>query len=204
MSKILKNCNYCQQSHQLIGEYWYFCAKTGRARCKQKIRENHNGYHHKNRDKNLARMKLSRRRYLSSPEKQKEYSDRFYKKNRARCIVNAVRSNKKRLANNVNAALALQVRNRINQAIKRESKSGSALDYLGTDILSYKGYLESKFRDGMCWENRGKDWHIDHIKPVCSFNLEIQHERKKAFHYLNTQPLLKKENLEKGARCQKF
>jgi len=49
----------------------------------------------------------------------------------------------------------------------------------------------------MSWGNYG-EWHIDHIKPISSFDLTNEYELKKAFHYSNTQPLLAKENLSKG------
>ena len=60
-------------------------------------------------------------------------------------------------------------------------------------------YLEGKFTEGMTWENHGK-WHIDHIKPCCSFNLEDEEEQKKCFHYTNLQPLWATDNLVKSGK----
>ena len=65
-------------------------------------------------------------------------------------------------------------------------------------IIKYKKYLEAKFQYGMSWENYG-EWHVDHIKPCSSFNLEDPEEQKKCFHYKNLQPLWAKDNLAKGA-----
>lgn len=56
-------------------------------------------------------------------------------------------------------------------------------------------YIESKFKEGMSWENHGK-WHIDHIKPLG--NAKTEKELKKLFHYTNVQPLWAKENQKKG------
>ena len=60
------------------------------------------------------------------------------------------------------------------------------------------GYLDAKFTDGMSWENHG-EWHIDHILPCASFNLLIEDEQRKCFHYTNLQPLWAKDNLSKAA-----
>jgi len=37
---------------------------------------------------------------------------------------------------------------------------------------------------------------IDHIKPVCKFNLADEEELLKCCHFTNLQPLLVKDNLE--------
>lgn len=59
-------------------------------------------------------------------------------------------------------------------------------------------HLESKFRPGMTWENRGKKgWHIDHIKPLSAFDLTDPGQVSDACHYTNLQPLWWKENLDK-------
>ena len=43
----------------------------------------------------------------------------------------------------------------------------------------------------MTWENHGIIWEIDHIKPCVSFDLSLEEEQKKCFHYINLQPLFK-------------
>lgn len=62
-------------------------------------------------------------------------------------------------------------------------------------------HLESKFVEGMTWENRS-EWHIDHIRPIASFNYATPDdpEFKQCWSLSNLQPLWAKENMSKGAK----
>ena len=69
-------------------------------------------------------------------------------------------------------------------------------DMIGCSVYELKDHIESKWTDGMCWENHGKDWEIDHIIP-------LSHDKTidgfiKLNHHTNLQPLWKKDNREKG------
>jgi len=55
----------------------------------------------------------------------------------------------------------------------------------------------SLFLENMSWDNYG-NWHIDHIIPISSFNLENVEEQKICFNYKNTQPLWAIDNLKKS------
>jgi hypothetical protein len=76
-------------------------------------------------------------------------------------------------------------------------KRGSAVKDLGCTINEFRLYLESLFQEGMTWENHGK-WHIDHIIPLCKFDLTIREQFLKACHYTNMQPLWAKDNWKKN------
>jgi hypothetical protein len=68
---------------------------------------------------------------------------------------------------------------------------------IGCDINQLKKHLENKFKSGMTWDNYGV-WHIDHIKPLCSFDLRDEGEVKKACHYSNLRPLWAEDNIKKA------
>ena len=80
-------------------------------------------------------------------------------------------------------------------------KIGKTSEIVGCSLEELMSHLESKFTDGMEWDNYG-EWHIDHIKPCSSFNLEEPHEQMTCFHWSNLQPLWAKDNLRKGARVE--
>jgi hypothetical protein len=104
-----------------------------------------------------------------------------------------------KMRNDINRRLKVDLRSRLNRAISGMYKSGSAVSDLGCSIEELKTYLESKFQPGMTWENKGiHGWHVDHIIPLSSFNLENRDELLKACHYTNLQPLWAKDNLSKG------
>jgi hypothetical protein len=94
------------------------------------------------------------------------------------------------------------LRSRLSNAIKNKGgiKSESTMNLTGCELNYLKGYLEGKFTEGMTWENHG-EWHIDHIKPCCSYNLEDEEEQKTCFNYTNLQPLWAIDNLVKGGKC---
>ena len=72
-------------------------------------------------------------------------------------------------------------------------------------MLPSKEYslMESKFTEGMSWENQGKNgWHIDHKKPCSKFDLSKPEEQKKCFHFTNLQPLWWEDNLKKSDKYE--
>ena len=84
--------------------------------------------------------------------------------------------------------------------LKGESKSKNTEYFLGCTFEEAWGYLIPQFRFPMTRENYGKIWHVDHIRPVCSFDLSDPEQVKACFHYTNLQPLFIEENLRKGGK----
>jgi len=110
---------------------------------------------------------------------------------------------KKRRVKDISFRILSNTRRRIIHALKSNKKSSKTFDLLGCDIVFLKQYLESKFKDGMCWENYGlKGWHIDHIKPCYLFDFKNIEEQKQCFHYTNLQPLSAIDNLIKGKKWE--
>ncbi len=92
------------------------------------------------------------------------------------------------------------LRTRILLALKSQGvrKNKRTIEMIGCSIEELKQHLESKFTEGMSWENRGyRGWHIDHIKPISLFDLNDVEQQKIAFHYTKLQPLWMRDNFSK-------
>lgn len=102
------------------------------------------------------------------------------------------------------------LRSRIIQSLKGAKKSLRTLELTGCSLKELKIYIESKFTDGMSWENHGfhdkenymSGWQIDHIRPCASFDLTDLEQQKQCFHYTNLQPLWAIDNLTKGDKYE--
>lgn len=139
----------------------------------------------------------------SSKEYRRKWAKNKYNNNeeyRKKCIQNVVARENKLLKNDKEFKLMKTLRSRLYKAIKSKNaiKSNRTLELTGCTISYLMGYLEAKFTEVMTWKNHGL-WHIDHIKPCTSFNLLIEDEDHKCFHYSNLQPLWAKDNLSKSA-----
>lgn len=92
------------------------------------------------------------------------------------------------------------LRSRLYSALKGRRKTGSAVRLLGCSVEGAVQHLERQFRPGMAWENHGPVWHVDHIRPLASFDLTDPEQLAHACHYTNLQPLFAAENIAKRDR----
>jgi hypothetical protein len=107
-----------------------------------------------------------------------------------------VRENPTYYKNYREQSLSRKIAHHLRTRIRRAVKTGSALKNLGCTIDELRRHLESKFSEGMTWDNYG-EWQIDHIYPLSKLNLEDPEQFKKACHYSNLQPLWRADNIRK-------
>ena len=89
---------------------------------------------------------------------------------------------------------------RANLRYRGIQKNNTTYTLIGYTKIELREHLESLFTDGMSWDNMG-EWHIDHIRPVASFNYDsTDHpEFKECWALENLQPLWAKDNMSKGS-----
>lgn len=196
---------------------------------KKNIIERNKKYYEDNKDKinayrkayektrDISFQKRGIERYKIKGEEIKEKRKEYYYNNREKVIklnTDYVERNKgkvrerqrknhiKRKKTDIQYSIIKVLRTRVASAVKRGGyKCNKTMDLVGCTISELIIYLESKFSDGMSWDNYGfYGWHIDHKIPCASFDMTDVDEQKKCFHYSNLQPLWAVDNFKKGAK----
>lgn len=164
----------------------------------------------------VKRKEYEQKRYQQNKEKMKQRFKDYHKKNKQKILdrhkkyrqenkdkireINKVYQNRKE-KEDLNFLLARRLRTRMRLAIKDGSKKGSAIKDLGCSLDFFKEYIEKQFKPGMTWENwTYSGWHLDHIKPLCSFDLTDRQQFLEAVNYKNLQPLWARENIIKNGK----
>lgn len=110
---------------------------------------------------------------------------------------------KKWLQKSPQAALRYKIRLITNSVIRDNLSTGYYVGVLGLTSRDFCAHIEAQFELGMTWENKG-EWELDHIKPLCTFDLTLASEFKKAAHYSNVRPLWKTENIRRNRDLHLF
>ena len=163
---------------------------------KDKIKVKTKDYQEDNKDKIKAYQKAY---HQDNKYKLKIQMKAYYKVNKDKIKVQRKAYTNNRFKTDIQYKLSHNLRVRLYRALKDNQKIGSAVKDLGCTIQQLKQHLESKFQPGMSWDNHTLDgWHIDHIKPLSSFDLSDRKQLLEACHYTNLQPLWAKDNLSKS------
>lgn len=170
----------------------------------------------KYRENNLEKLKIKSKRYSEDhKDKIKIYLKNYFQINKDKLLFNNkkyVKKHKrhlritrreydrKRCLIDINYKLRKRLRTSIYKYLKNSSvDSASAVRDLGCSIEELKIHLEKQFQEGMTWDNWKHDgWHIDHIKPLASFDLNNPINVKIALNYKNLQPLWAADNWSKS------
>lgn len=200
----VKTCTSCLIEKPLdafgVEKHGRFGRRSACRECRsanEKRPEYYRAYYQRNRVARLAQMaeyRSSRREELNAKQLARYYADkpnvlakmRVYLRERKR------RDSKLRLKSAIATKVWFDLKRR---------KQGRAFDLLGYSLGDLMRHLESRFAQGMTWDNYG-EWHVDHIQPVSSFVFTKASDDgfKACWALHNLQPLWAADNLRKGAR----
>ena len=167
----------------------------------EKNKKNKSKYNKVYRDKNNEKEKERfRKYYYENLDKIKERQLLYRENNQEKLkLLQRKSKQKNKEKNKEKNAHIISWRTLLNNSLKRfnTKKESKTIEMLGYSAQDLKEHIESKFLEGMSWSNRG-EWHIDHIKPVSSFD---KNEKMSVVNSLdNLQPLWAKDNLSKGSK----
>lgn len=142
-----------------------------------------------------------------NPERVREYfrnyAKKYYQKNIERS--RAYHRERRRLTRATpRGAINNRMASGINSSIRSGSKRGRKWEELvGYTIADLMVHLESRFADGMSWDNYG-EWHIDHTIPKSVHNYETPDhiDFKRCWALSNLQPMWAADNISKNAKLE--
>jgi hypothetical protein len=74
------------------------------------------------------------------------------------------------------------------------NKTNSTMNYIGCNIQYLREWIEYNFTPEMNWDNYCLYWLIDHIIPVCKFDLTKEDEKLQCWNWTNLIPVTLKIN----------
>ena len=210
---IIKNCDVCGIKIKAKLDKKRFCSRTCQLKKyfenseKRKERKEYNKAYNSKLE-NKRKLKEWREKYLQKPEikeknrilavtRYRERRRKYWKEYGKRAEIRSRINEKDRMRRKIDKKYVIidRLRRSLNHALTKYSKTGK--------IMSSKKY-------GIEWEKiinslepfpeNIKNYEIDHVKLLHSFNLENKEEIKKAFDSLNLQWLTIEENRKKGGK----
>lgn len=135
--------------------------------------------------------------YPKSPEEVRERNRKYYRANSEKVKECNIKYEKARYLSDEGFAVKQRLRKLLQHAFRHYSKTGKLLSSraYGIDFSAIVKYL------GPCPGDR-KLFHIDHIRPLSSFDFNDLEQVKQAFAPWNHRWLLAEENLSKGNRFE--
>jgi hypothetical protein len=213
----MKVCSKCKEEKEYIGFPIKNISKDGHGNiCKLCVREynktyDFKTYNLKNKDKISKRsfkyyqdnkehiLDRTKKYFNNHKEEHRNRTKEWYKENKEYHQTKIKIYIKKRLKEDPIFKLKETLRKRMYDLLikNKTPKVYSASSLLGCTTEYCKQHIESQFKPEMTWDNHGKIWEVDHIKPCSSFDLTDIEQQKQCFHYTNLQPLFRLENRKK-------
>lgn len=209
-------CPSCRAARKLAADRQYSEANRERKRLKAaewlaSNRERNAASCKARRDANLEEVRArDRARYRANPERKKKAAVAHYAAHRTDVLKRMASDEGRARARARYAKLRQDPTYRLYTNVSRHmrvalhtGKGGRRWEALvGYTVAELASHLERQFLPGMTWENMGRRWHIDHIRPRASFVFVGPDcpEFRECYALTNLRPLWAKENISKSAK----
>jgi hypothetical protein len=203
--EIMKRCSKCKRKKSKIEFYKNRSKRDGYScDCKDCRRKYQQTEEYKERHK-----KYAKRYYQQNPQEVKKRTKKWEQSKKGKEWAKKYRQTEKRKRYNkeFQRYRNKNPKNRIDNSIssgiydslKKNKNCKSWETLVGYTLIELQKHLEKQFEPWMNWENYGK-WHIDHIRPISSFNFTSAEDPKfkKCWALENLQPLEAIENIKKS------
>ena len=196
----IRMCDKCIQTKP-IDKYRKYCENSYSKTCKKCLNEL-DKIRKKNQRQKKAETFLAKCEKCDEEKVLKDFAKlkKFYKKKICiSCYPDFLREQKTEWCRNesitninyrLKKSLAARLRNVLN-------KNDTTMNYIGCNIQYLREWFDYNFNSEMNWENYGSFWSIDHIIPVCKFDLTIEDEKLKCWNWSNLMPVTIKYNSSK-------
>lgn len=176
-------------------------AKEYRLKNKEKIKEINKRYAEVHKEE----LKVKNHKYYETHKEQARETTRRYRINNRHKVNTWYKNYRKNNIKLLQHSLSNLIKAHL-KSNKTQSTSKTLKEILGYEISDLKKHLESLFEPWMSWENHGitalhpkQTWHIDHIRPINTFNItnEFSEDFKKCWALENLRPLDSYENVRR-------
>jgi len=170
------------------------CKKIYRQNNKERTAEYKKGWYKDNPDYNKTYRQNNKEEIIKHEKEYRSYPEVKNRRNKQ-----AREKRKTDITFKINEIMSGAIRRSLNNK-KNGAHWETLVDY---DLKKLMVHLESKFTEGMSWDNYGKGkykWNLDHKIPVCKWNITSNtcQEFKDCWALKNLQPLWETRNQEKG------
>lgn len=130
---------------------------------------------------------------------QEQDRKKYYEENREDIIASTVEYLNNRYKTDHSFKVKKVIRSQVLRLVTsaKLSKTTNTEDLLGYTSEEFKSNIESKFYEGMNWDNYGAVWEIDHITPVGMFDIKDIGQIKEVNALENLMPMYKDAHLDK-------
>ncbi len=144
---------------------------------------------------------------IARNSRQREFSKEYRKRPETKLLVAAAHKRyMSKMEHHISRRLSFQVWYSLRLVLDKSKKKNGKhwQDLVGWSVEQLMTHLETRFTDGMSWENYGGEsgWQIDHVTPRTWFKIQAvgDDEFKKCWSLDNLQPSWLKDNASKGNR----